>query len=42
VKLFIFIDSRYPEILTEIREKKSVSEELEKKLTQAVEECKKA
>ncbi|EHI55591.1 ATP synthase subunit alpha [Johnsonella ignava ATCC 51276] len=41
-KLFRFIDSRYPEILTEIREKKSVSEELEKKLTQAVEECKKA
>lgn len=41
-KLFKFIDSRYPEIPGEIREKKAVSEELEQKIIQAVEECKKA
>lgn len=41
-KLFKFIDSHYPEIPGEIREKKAVSEELEQKIIQAVEECKKA
>ena len=41
-KLFKFIDSRYSEIPGEIREKKAVSEELEQKIIQAVEECKKA
>lgn len=39
-RLFKYIDSKYPEIPSEIRDKKVLSEELEKKLTEVINECK--
>ena len=41
-ELFEYIDTKYPEILTSIRETKQLEEENEKKLIQAIEECKKS
>ncbi len=40
-KLLKFMESKHPDILTEIREKKALSEELEARLTKAIDECKK-
>lgn len=40
--LFHFIDSKYPDIAAEIREKKEISDALAAKLEQAIVECKKA
>ena len=39
-ELFEYIDTKYPEILTSIRETKQLEEENEKKLIQAIEEKK--
>ena len=41
-ELFDYVDTKYPEIPTTIREKKVIDEDLEKKLIQAIEECKKS
>ena len=41
-KLFRFIDSKHPEIAAEIRDKKEISEDLAKRLTDVINECKKA
>jgi len=41
-KLFRFIESKHPEIATEIRDKKEISEDLAKRLTDVINECKKA
>lgn len=41
-KLFKFVDNKYPEILSEIREKKELSDALAQKLTEAIEACKNA
>lgn len=41
-KLFNFVDNKYPEILSEIREKKELSDALAQKLTEAIEACKNA
>ncbi len=41
-KLFRFIESKHPEIAAEIRDKKEISDELAKKLTDVINECKKA
>jgi len=41
-KLFRFIESKHPEIAGEIRDKKEISEDLAKKLTDVINECKKA
>jgi ATP synthase F1, alpha subunit len=41
-KLFKFIESKHPEIAAEIRDKKEISDELAKKLTDVINECKKA
>lgn len=41
-KLLKFVETNYPDILMEIREKKTLSEELESRLTKAINECKKA
>ena len=40
--LFHFIDSKYPDIAAEIREKKEISDALAARLEQAIVECKKA
>ena len=39
-ELFKFIDTKYPEILTSIRETKQLTEETEATLVQAIRECK--
>ncbi len=39
--LFDYIETKYPEITESIRSTKVISEEMEKKLVQAIEECKK-
>ena len=41
-KLFKFVESKHPEITAEIRDKKEISDELAKKLTDVINECKKA
>jgi F-type H+-transporting ATPase subunit alpha len=41
-ELIEFVETKYPEILSTIREKKEMDEETEKKLVQAIEECKKS
>ena len=41
-KLFRFIESKHPEIAAEIRDKKEISEDLAKRLTDVIGECKKA
>ena len=41
-KLFKFVKSKHPEIAAEIRDKKEISDELAKKLTDVINECKKA
>ena len=41
-KLFRFIESKHPEIAGEIRDKKEISEDLAKRLTDVINECKKA
>ena len=41
-KLFKFVESKHPEIAAEIRDKKEISNELAKKLTDVINECKKA
>ena len=41
-KLFKFVESKHPEIAAEIRDKKEISEDLAKKLTDVINECKKA
>jgi ATP synthase F1, alpha subunit len=41
-KLFRFIESKHPEIAAEIRDKKEISEDLAKRLTDVINECKKA
>lgn len=41
-KLLKFVETNYPDILMEIREKKTLNEELESRLTKAINECKKA
>ena len=41
-KLFKFIESKHPEIAAEIRDKKEISDDLAKKLTDVINECKKA
>lgn len=41
-KLFKFIDSKYPEILDEIRTEKQISDDLAKKLKEVIIECKSA
>lgn len=41
-KLFRFIESKHPEIVAEIRDKKEISEDLAKRLTDVINECKKA
>lgn len=41
-KLFRFIESKHPEIAAEIRDKKEISEDLAKRLTDVIDECKKA
>lgn len=41
-ELLEYIATKYPEILTSIRETKEMNEEIEKKLIQAIEECKKS
>ena len=41
-KLFKFVESKHPEIAEEIRDKKEISDELAKKLTDVINECKKA
>ena len=41
-ELIEFIATKYPEILESIRETKQMDEETEKKLIQAIEECKKS
>ena len=41
-KLFKFVESKHPEIAAEIRDKKEISDELAKKLTDVINECKKA
>ena len=38
--LFEQIDTKYPEIITSIRETKELQEEIEQKLIKAIEECK--
>ena len=40
-ELFSYIDSKYPDILSSIREKKVIDDECEAKLIKAIEECKK-
>ena len=40
--LFEYVDTKYPEIPEAIRTEKVMSEEIEAKLIQAIEECKKA
>ena len=40
-ELIEFVSTKYPEILESIRETKQMDEETEKKLIQAIEECKK-
>ena len=39
--LFEFVDTKYPEIPESIRTEKVINEEIEAKLIQAIEECKK-
>lgn len=41
-KLFKFIESKHPEIAAEIRDKKEISDDLAKRLTDVINECKKA
>ena len=41
-KLFRFIESKHPEIAAEIRDKKEISDDLAKRLTDVINECKKA
>jgi F-type H+-transporting ATPase subunit alpha len=41
-ELIEFVETKYPEILSTIRETKAMDEETEKKLIQAIEECKKS
>ena len=41
-ELFEFVESKYPEILESIRETKELSEDMEKTLVKAIEECKAA
>ena len=41
-KLFGFIESKHPEIAAESRDKKEISEDLAKRLTDVINECKKA
>ena len=41
-ELIEFVATKYPEILEAIRETKQMDEETEKKLIQAIEECKKS
>ena len=41
-KLFRFVESKHPEIAAEIRDKKEISEDLAKRLTDVINECKKA
>ena len=41
-KLFKFVESKHPEIAAEIRDKKEISDDLAKKLTDVINECKKA
>lgn len=41
-KLLKYIETKHPDIFTEIREVKAISEELEVKLTKVIEDCKKA
>lgn len=41
-KLFKFVESKHPEIAAEIRDKKEISDELAKKITDVINECKKA
>lgn len=41
-KLFRFVESKRPEIAAEIRDKKEISEDLAKRLTDVINECKKA
>ena len=41
-ELIEFVSTKYPEILESIRETKQMDEETEKKLIQAIEECKKS
>ena len=41
-KLVRFIESKHPEIAAEIRDKKEISEDLAKRLTDVINECKKA
>nr|WP_314766267.1 F0F1 ATP synthase subunit alpha [uncultured Lachnoanaerobaculum sp.] len=41
-RLFRFIESKHPEIAAEIRDKKEISEDLAKRLTDVINECKKA
>ena len=40
-KLFRFIESKHPEIAAEIRDKKEISDDLAKRLTDVINECKK-
>jgi F-type H+-transporting ATPase subunit alpha len=41
-ELIEFVQTKYPEVLSSIRETKELNEEMEKKLVQAIEECKKS
>ena len=41
-KLFKFVESKHPEIAAEIRDKKEISDDLAKRLTDVINECKKA
>ena len=41
-ELFEYVDTKYPEIPESIRTEKAMSEEIEAKLVQAIEECKTA
>ena len=42
VKLYDYIDTKYPELINKIRESKDIDKELEEKLVQVIEECKKS
>ena len=41
-KLYDYIDTKYPELIDKIRESKDIDKELEEKLVQIIEECKKS
>ena len=41
-KLYEYIDTKYPEVISKIRETKEIDKDLEEKLVQIIEECKKS